>query len=47
MAERDAAKDAADRKEKKARLLELIARKQDEELAGKSAEELLALANAL
>jgi hypothetical protein len=47
MAERDAAADAAKRKETKARILELIAKKQDDALGGKSLEELLAMANAL
>lgn len=45
--ERDLAKQAAERKEKKQRLLELIARKQDEELAGKSVDELRVLAESL
>lgn len=47
VAERDQAKDLADRKAKKDRLLELIARKQDEELASKSVEELTALVQSL
>lgn len=42
IAERDAAKDLADRREKKARLLELIAKKEDEALGGQSIEELRA-----
>lgn len=47
VAERDAAKEAADRKEKKQRLLELIARKQDKELEEKSVDELRAMVEAL
>ncbi len=47
VAERDRAKEAADRREKKQRLLQLIAQKQDEELAGKSVDELRALAESL
>lgn len=47
VAERDQAKEAADRKAKKQRLLELIAQKQDAELAGKSVDELRALAESL
>lgn len=47
VAERDALKEQADRREKKQRLLALIARKQDEELAGKSVDELRALAESL
>lgn len=47
VAERDQAKEAAERKEKKQRLLALIAQKQDEELAGKSVDELRALAESL
>lgn len=47
VAERDAAKEASDRKEKKQRLLELIARKQDQELEGKSLEELTQMVEAL
>ncbi len=39
-AENEAARAAADRKDKKARLLELIARKQDQALEGKPLEEL-------
>lgn len=46
-AENEAAKTAADRKEKKQRLLELIAKKQDQDLEGKSVEELNAMVNAL
>lgn len=47
VAERAAAKDAADRREKKARILEIIADKQDDALRGKSLEELTALGNSL
>lgn len=47
VAERDALKEQSDRREKKARLLELIARKQDQELEEKSVDELMALANSL
>lgn len=47
VAERDAAAEAAVRKEKKQRLLELIARKEDETLAGKSLEELRAMVEGL
>jgi hypothetical protein len=42
-AENEAARAAADRKEKKERLLELIARKQDQQLEVKSLEELQAM----
>lgn len=45
--ERDEARTAADRKEKKQRLLELIARKEDEALGEKSVDELRALAESL
>lgn len=45
--ERDAAQAESDRREKKQRLLELIARKQDQELEGKSVEELRAMVEAL
>ena len=45
--ERDEAKAAADRREKKQRILELIAQKQDAALAEKSEEELRALAESL
>lgn len=47
VAERDEAKAAADRREKKQRLLELIAKKQDQELEGKSIDELRSLAESL
>jgi uncharacterized protein (UPF0305 family) len=47
MAERDAAAAAADRKQKKDRILELISKKQDQELEGKSLDELTQLANSL
>lgn len=47
VAERDELKAAAERKEKKARLLELIARKEDETLAGKSIDELRAMVESL
>lgn len=47
VAERDELKAAADRKEKKARLLELIARKEDETLAGKPIDELRAMVESL
>jgi hypothetical protein len=47
IAERDEAKAASERKEKKARLQELIADKQDESLKGKSLEELTAMVEAL
>ncbi len=47
VAERDAARDLADRAEKKKRILALIEQKKDEALAGKSVEELLALAESL
>jgi hypothetical protein len=45
--ENAATKLASDNKAKKARILQLIAEKQDTALAGKSEEELLALANSL
>lgn len=45
--ERDELKAAAERRDKKNRLLELIARKQDEELSSKPVEELQALVNSL
>jgi hypothetical protein len=47
VAERDALKAASDRREKKQRLLELISRKEDQELEGKSVEELRTLAESL
>lgn len=47
IAERDEAKAVEVRKEKKARLQELIADKQDESLKGKSLEELTAMVEAL
>lgn len=47
VAERDQAKEAADRKERKQQLLRLIAEKQDQELAGRSVEELRAMVEAL
>lgn len=47
VAERDAAAAAADRKEKKQRLLSLIAEKQDAELSSKSIDELRALAESM
>lgn len=47
VAERDALKAAADRREKKQQLLELIARKENDALGEKSIEELRALAEAL
>lgn len=46
-AENEATRAAADRKDKKERLLELIARKQDQQLEGKSLEELNAMVEAL
>lgn len=46
-AENEAARTIADRREKKARLLELIAKKQDQELEGKSVEELNAMVESL
>lgn len=46
-AENEAARSAADKKEKKARLLELIARKQDQALEGKPLEELEAMVASL
>jgi len=45
--ERDERQAAVERKEKKQRLLELIARKQDQELEGKSVEELRAMVEGL
>jgi len=45
--ERDLAKEVADRKEKKQRLMQLITQKQDQALAEKSIDELLALAQSL
>lgn len=45
--ENEATRAAAERKEKKERLLELIARKQDQQLEGKSLEELQAMVAAL
>lgn len=47
VAERDEAAARTERKEKKQRLLELIAKKQDMELEGKSVDELRALAESL
>ena len=47
LAEAAEAKQAADRRDKKDRLLELIARKQDESLAAKSVEELQAMVESL
>lgn len=46
-AENEAARAASDRREKKERLLELIAKKQDQQLEGKSLEELTAMVEAL
>lgn len=46
-AENEAARAIADRKEKKARLLELIERKQDEQLGAKTLEELQEMVGAL
>lgn len=46
-AENEAARSLAERKEKKERLLELIAGKQDEQLKAKSVEELQAMVEAL
>lgn len=45
--ERNAARDAQERKEKKQKLLELIAKKKDQELEGKSLEELTAMVSEL
>jgi hypothetical protein len=45
--ERDLAKSAAERRKSKARILEIIESKQDQELSSKSLEELTALAAAL
>jgi len=47
IAERDKKQAAADRREKKQRILELIAKKEDETLGTKSVEELRALAESL
>ena len=47
VAERDAAKLAAENATKKQKILSLIAQKQDEQLSGSSLEELQALANSL
>ncbi len=47
LAENEAVRLSADRREKKDRLLELIARKQDESLAAKSVEELQAMVESL
>lgn len=47
LAENEAARTAADWKEKKQRILQLIKQKQDEQLAGKSVEELLAMVESL
>jgi len=46
-AENEITRAAGERREKKARLMELIAQKQDQELAGKPLEELVALAESL
>ena len=46
-AENEAARALSERREKKARLLELIAKKQDQQLEGQSLEELQAMAEAL
>lgn len=46
-AENDALAQAAERKEKKARLLEMIARKQDQQLEGKSLDELQEMVGSL
>lgn len=46
-AENEAARTESERKEKKARLLELIAKKQDQALEGKSLEELTEMVGAL
>ena len=47
LAENEAAKAAADRRETKNRIMELIAKKQDESLQSKSLEELQAMVAAL
>jgi hypothetical protein len=47
LAENETVRSAAERKEKKERILQLIAQKQDEQLANKSAEELLDMVNSL
>lgn len=47
LAENDTARLASERREKKARLLELIAQKQDESLAARSVEELQAMVESL
>lgn len=46
-AENESARDAADRREKKERILEIIAKKQDQDLEGKSLEELTAMVGSL
>jgi len=47
VAERNAAADAAKRRENKQRILEIVAMKEDESLRGKSLEELKAMAEAM
>jgi hypothetical protein len=47
VAEAEAKKDAGERKAKKERILEIIAKKQDEDLEGKSLDELKALAESM
>jgi hypothetical protein len=47
LAEKDAAKNAAENREKKRRILDIIAQKQDEKLASASLEELTAMADSL
>jgi hypothetical protein len=47
IAEAEARKDAWERKAKKERILEIIARKQDEDLEGKSLDELKAIAESM
>jgi hypothetical protein len=47
VAERNDAKTAKDRAEKKQKLMEIVANKQDAELEGKTVEELTAMINAL
>ncbi len=47
VAARDEATAAADRRDKKNRILELVAKKRDQELEGKSVDELLSLAQSL
>lgn len=46
-AENEAARDLADRKQKKERLVEIIAKKKDQDLEGKSLEELTAMVGEL